>query len=74
MTRIMRIECGRVSFGDMPQTFWVVLEFNAERTKGVYVSFDTSTGGEHSMVGLPGREAAKASTGGDWMIRAVLAK
>ena len=74
MTRNMRIECSLASFGAVPQTFWVVLEFNAERSKGVYVSFDTSTRGEHSMVGLPGREAAKASTGGDWMIRAVLAK
>ena len=58
---------------DVPDKFWVVVEFNAERTKGVYLSFDTSTGGEHSKVGLPGQESAEVTTGGDWMIQAILA-
>lgn len=57
-----------------PKTFWIVIDFNAEATKGVYVSYDTSTGGEYWMIGLPGREASKTPFGGDWMIRAVLAK
>lgn len=55
----------------VPQTFWIVLDFRANRTKGVYLSFDTSNGGVHSKVGLPGRKASSADTGGDWMIRAV---
>ncbi|MBI2823892.1 MAG: sigma-70 family RNA polymerase sigma factor [Planctomycetia bacterium] len=59
---------------EVPQTFWVVVDFNAQATKGVYVSYDTSTGGEHSRVGLPGQEAKPTAFGGDWMIQAVLAK
>jgi hypothetical protein len=51
-----------------------VVHFPTEATKGVYVSYDTSTGGEHSMVGLPGKGAQKTSFGGDWMIRAVVEK
>jgi RNA polymerase sigma factor (sigma-70 family) len=39
---------------DNSRTFWVALDFRAAATKGVYVSFDTSTGGKHSRVGLPG--------------------
>lgn len=56
----------------VPQTFWIVLDFRAGRTKGVYLSFDTSNGGVHSKVGLPGRKASSVDTGGDWMIRAVM--
>jgi hypothetical protein len=36
-----------------PNEFWVALDFRAGPTKGVYVSYDTSTGGQHSRVGLP---------------------
>lgn len=57
---------------DIPEQFWVVAEFNAERTKGVYVSYDTSTGGKHSKTGLPGQESRNVTTGGDWMIQAIL--
>ncbi|MES1212974.1 MAG: sigma-70 family RNA polymerase sigma factor [Singulisphaera sp.] len=59
---------------DVPKGFWVVIDFNAAATKGVYVSYDTSTGGEHSRVGLPGQEAKPTAFGGDWMIRAYLAE
>lgn len=59
---------------EVPETFWVILNFNAEPTKGVYVSFDTSTGGKHSRTGLPGGTLSKVNFGGDWMIQAVLTK
>ena len=58
----------------VPKTFWVIVDFNAERTKGVYVSFDTSSGGKYSKVGSPGSESKPVNTGGDWMIQALLAK
>lgn len=59
---------------DVPGTFWVVLNFNAERTKGVYVGYDTSTGGEHSRVGFNDQDAKDTDFRGDWMVQAVLAK
>jgi RNA polymerase sigma factor (sigma-70 family) len=59
---------------DLPKTFWVALDFRANQRKGVYVSFDASTGGKHSRVGLPGIPAAEPRFGGDWMIEAILAK
>lgn len=54
--------------------FWVILEFNAAQTKGVYVSFDTSTGGKYSKIGSAGGESKPVTTGGDWMIEALLTK
>ena len=54
---------------ELPKKFWVVLAFDAKQTKGVYVSYDTSTGGKHSKVGLPNKPAAKVDFKGDWMIR-----
>jgi RNA polymerase sigma-70 factor (ECF subfamily) len=59
---------------EVPATFWVVLNFNAEATKGVYVSFDTSTKGEHSRVGFNDQDAKETEFKGDWMVQAVLAK
>ncbi len=59
---------------ELPKTFWVVVDFRANQTKGVFVSFDTSTGGRHSLTGLPGTPTAKMRRGGDWMIEAVLAE
>ena len=56
------------------QTFWVALDFRATQSKGVYVSFDTSTRGEDSRVGLPGARTSKVTFGGDWMIQAILGK
>jgi beta-lactamase regulating signal transducer with metallopeptidase domain len=69
----------RILFDDeveLPQKFWVALNFNAHQTKGVYVSYDTSTKGEHSRVGLPGDEEEPKETdfGGDWMVQVMLAK
>jgi RNA polymerase sigma-70 factor (ECF subfamily) len=59
---------------DVPATFWVVFNFNAEATKGVYVSYDTSTKGEHSRVGVNDQDAKETDFHGDWMIQAILAK
>lgn len=58
---------------EVPEEFWVCVNFNAEQTKGVYVSYDTSTGGEHSKIGLPGGKTKNVDFGGDWMIRIDLA-
>jgi RNA polymerase sigma-70 factor (ECF subfamily) len=58
----------------VPREFWVALDFRAGRTKGVYVSFDTSTGGQHSRAGLPGLKPAAVDFGGDWMVEAVVAR
>ena len=59
---------------EVPLEFKVALNFRAEKTKGVYVSFDTSTGGQHSEMGLPGDKVMPTNTGGDWMIEVVLSK
>ncbi|HEY3395453.1 MAG TPA: M56 family metallopeptidase, partial [Lacipirellulaceae bacterium] len=69
----------RILFDDeieLPQEFWIALNFNAHQTKGVYVSYDTSTKGEHSRVGLPGDEEEPKETdfGGDWMVQVMLGK
>ena len=58
----------------VPKAFWIVVDFDAAPTKGVYVSYDTSTGGKHSQVGLPGKDAKPTAFNGDWMIRANLAE
>ena len=59
---------------ELPKTFWVALDFRPHQTKGVFVSYDTSTGGRHSLVGLPGMPTARFRRGGDWMIEVVLAE
>lgn len=60
---------------ELPRRFWIALDFNAEQTKGVYVSYDTSTKGEYSRVGKAGDEAEPKETdfGGDWMVQVMLA-
>lgn len=50
---------------EVPKDFVICLNFNPERTKGVYVSHDAE--GE-SLVGLP-RKPSGRFTGGDWMVR-----
>lgn len=57
---------------EFPADGWVVLEFRAGRTKGVYVSYDADGSGERSRIGLPGIEAKKPDFKGDWMIRPIL--
>ena len=57
---------------EVPARFWVALDFRATGTKGVYVSYDASTGGKHSRAGLPGIKLKEVDFG-DWMVEAVLA-
>lgn len=59
---------------ELPRKFWISLNFNAQQTKGVYVSYDTSTKGEHSRVGKPGdgEEPKKTDFDGDWMVQVML--
>lgn len=59
---------------DLPPGGWVVVDFRAGRTKGVYVSYDSDTDGSHSLAGLPGTKAAKPNFKGDWMIRPLSAE
>ena len=58
----------------IPKKFSVMLNFNAEQTKGVYVSYDTSTEGEYSRVGLSEEDAKQTDFGGDWMVQVLLAE
>ena len=59
---------------DVPAKFWIIMDFNAERTKGVYVSYDTSTEGKHSKTGVPGGKSKVVTFAGDWMVQAMLTK
>jgi hypothetical protein len=59
---------------EVPKDFWLCLDFRAHQTKGVYVSYDTSTEGKHSKSGLPGIEPENVTFGGDWMIELLPAK
>ncbi len=58
----------------LPKSFWVVVDFRAAQTKGVYVSFDTTTAGKFSRVGLPGLPSREVNFGGDWMIHGIFAE
>jgi hypothetical protein len=51
--------------------FVVAVNFNAEATKGVYVSYDTSAGNKYSFAGSVS-DMSPAETGGEWMIRAMV--
>lgn len=57
---------------DFPADGWVVFDFRAGRTKGVFVSYDAESSGERSRVGLPGIEAKKVDFVGGWMIRPIV--
>jgi RNA polymerase sigma factor (sigma-70 family) len=59
---------------ELPKQFWVVLDFRAHQTKGVYVSYDTSSGGKHSRSGLPGLSSTPVRFGGDWMVEVMMGK
>ena len=67
----------RVNFKEavkVPDKFWVVLDFHAAQTKGVYVSYDTSSKGQYSRIGLPSDEKPPRETdfAGDWMVELFL--
>jgi hypothetical protein len=59
---------------EVPKDFWIVLDFRAGQTRGVYVSYDTSSGAKFSKTGLPGLEAKDVDFAGDWMIELISAK
>ena len=56
---------------EVPKDFWIALDFRAGQTKGVYVSYDTSSGGRFSKTGLPGLESKDVDFAGDWMIELI---
>ena len=58
----------------LSKSFWIVIDFRAAQTKGVYVSYDTTTGGKYSRIGLPGMPSTAVDFGGDWMIQAIFAE
>lgn len=58
----------------VPKTIRAILEFKATRTKGVFVSYDTSTEGKYSKIGVPGGTFTDAEFKGDWIIQAMLTK
>lgn len=57
----------------LPKEFWVSINFDPGRTKGVYLSYDTKTKG-HSRMGLPGAKSKPVDFEGDWMVQLMLAK
>lgn len=59
---------------DVPENAWIAVDFRAGRTKGVYVSFDSSTDGKRSRIGLPGIPAKPTDFTGDWMIEPMIAQ
>ena len=59
---------------EVPERFWVCTDFRANQRKGVYVSYDTSTKGQHSRTGLPGTAASDTKFSGDWMIEVTLSE
>lgn len=55
-------------------TFWIALDFRAHQTKGVYLSYDSSTGGKYSLVGIPGIDPEPVDFRGDWMVQAMVGR
>ena len=74
MVRAIKIFGSRYGEKKAPKTFWIALDFKAHRTRGVYVSYDTSTDGQYSKVGLPGGQIRDVGFGGDWMIQVKLTR
>lgn len=54
----------------VPSSFFVSVDFNPERTKGVYVHYDAESTG-HSFIAIPG-QPLKAFDRGDWMIQTMV--
>lgn len=57
---------------EVPDVFYVALDFKPQQTKGVYVGMDKDVKESHSYIGLVNDGFQKAE-GYDWMIRAYLA-
>ena len=58
----------------LPADAWVIVDFRAGRTKGVYVSYDDSTEGSRSRIGLPGIEPKPTGFPGNWMIEPLISR
>ncbi|QDT89099.1 hypothetical protein [Gimesia algae] len=58
----------------VPADAWVIVDFRAGRTKGVYVSYDDSTEGSRSRIGLPGIEPKPTGFSGNWMIEPLVSR
>lgn len=59
---------------EFPEGGWIVLNFRAGRTKGVYVSYDNNADDIRSRIGLPGIEPKETGFAGNWMIRPLVDK
>jgi hypothetical protein len=59
---------------EFPKNAWLVIDFRAGRTKGVYVSYDNTSDRKRSKVGLPGIPAKDVDFDGNWMIRPIVAE
>ncbi len=59
---------------EVPKDFWVLFDCHANKARGMYLSFDKSTGGKFSRMGLPWLEFQNVPFGGDWMIELIPAK
>lgn len=57
---------------DLPQIFYVGIDFHATAQKGVYVGMDKNVKRSHSRVAMPYAEVSDMKTTADWMIRAHL--
>ena len=58
----------------VPKRFYVCVNFNPHRTKGVYVHYDRSVKVSHSREALPGQHNRPVDEKYDWMIRAVIVR
>jgi beta-lactamase regulating signal transducer with metallopeptidase domain/tetratricopeptide (TPR) repeat protein len=59
---------------DVPDVFYVAVDFNAEKTKGVYVHHDGQASGNSFIGSSANPDSLKPFEKGDWMIRAVVKK
>ena len=64
---------------EVPKDFWVLLDSHntdprSPAAKGVFVSYDKSTGGKFSKMGLPWLEFRDVPFPGDWMFELIPAK
>ncbi len=57
---------------DVPEQFYVAVDFNPTRTKGIYVGKDTDVDESHSFIGTAAKGFEAVDDSFDWMIRAHL--
>ncbi len=59
---------------EVPEKFYVALNFNPSQTKGIYLGFDESVAESHSFQGLPDSGFQPVKEKHDWMVRVYMAK